>query len=875
VKTLAAFRPTLFRSSFPALALAAAAFIASAPAQDRLTETPVFIQQGFGPGGTDLPADGSVQCVTTAMSMNLSYLANTGFTQLLTPNASFAEQLNLVRVMCGLCGTTNLGGTYTSGLLQGVETYLAAKGISNYTLDSIPSDGTPGHAAADVQWFQDQLANPETVALLSVGWFTQNTHTGVITNSGGHGMAVVAADASTGYLTIHNPAPSSLLKVPDVTAQGPQTLHTIPFTGSDPTDLPYPPYIQYDPAQPGSTLGPEPGHPDILSLAVIWNGVALHLDPSQKPSAGWTPATWLLSSTTRTLNTYGGDLTVEAPIGISNFGIIKQGVGTVLLTRDNQSTGTNQIDNGTLRSNFAGATPFGFGNFTIGAGEVSLTPQTTTPTALNIGLATGFGSSLTVQRHGVISFDAGTNPSLAVTVGDAAANAGSNLTVAPHAALTLAPGHGLAGLGTTERFFVAGNGVLPSAGGILAPNIVARDNDAAGSGTFLQVGAGNELLAATYTESTTTPIASVGAGAIYDVTDTQTIAPGATATVAALRVSGATIGGGAASTLAVGPNVANQGAGIILNQGVLDAPTLDFGASDGVIYASRGVNATSPGGSVHSVITGSGALTTYGPGILELTGANTYTGPTYVQSGTLRAANSTGSATGLGDVNIAATGTLEVAGSTGRVQGKVSVTDGTLALTGGTIGGNVTLGVRGTLGGAGTIEGNLTADGVIGAGPQTGTLTLKGSVTLTGNSVWQWRLDHLVDDTTGQAGVDWNTLAFAPGSGALITMEAFSLTGDFSHVNPDGGETFWTQPHHWTIMTSTVDLFTTVNGFNDSWGFTQFQSGSFTWTGENSGTSIVLNFAPAAVPEPATVALLALAGTAAIPALRRRLKTAI
>jgi hypothetical protein len=106
-------------------------------------------------------------------------------------------------------------------------------------------------------------------------------------------------------------------------------------------------------------------------------------------------------------------------------------------------------------------------------------------------------------------------------------------------------------------------------------------------------------------------------------------------------------------------------------------------------------------------------------------------------------------------------------------------------------------------------------------------------------------------------------------------MESFSLAGDFSHVNPDGGEAFWTQPHHWTIMTSTVDLFTTVNGFNDSWGFTQFQSGSFTWTGEDGGTSIVLNFAPAAVPEPATLALLALAGLATFPALRRRLKTAL
>jgi autotransporter-associated beta strand protein len=78
-----------------------------------------------------------------------------------------------------------------------------------------------------------------------------------------------------------------------------------------------------------------------------------------------------------------------------------------------------------------------------------------------------------------------------------------------------------------------------------------------------------------------------------------------------------------------------------------------------------------------SAVVSNGGLVKAGPGTLELTGANSYTGPTTVSNGTLRVNNATGSGTGTGAVVIEAGGTL---GGTGSVSGALTVkAGGTLA----------------------------------------------------------------------------------------------------------------------------------------------------------------------------------------------------
>src|SRR5204863_151174 len=71
-------------------------------------------------------------------------------------------------------------------------------------------------------------------------------------------------------------------------------------------------------------------------------------------------------------------------------------------------------------------------------------------------------------------------------------------------------------------------------------------------------------------------------------------------------------------------------------------------------------------------ISGTGVLNKFGSGTLTLTGANTYSGGTNVNAGTVLANNATGSATGTGAVAVNA-GTL---GGTGSVGGAVTVNSG-------------------------------------------------------------------------------------------------------------------------------------------------------------------------------------------------------
>ncbi len=89
-------------------------------------------------------------------------------------------------------------------------------------------------------------------------------------------------------------------------------------------------------------------------------------------------------------------------------------------------------------------------------------------------------------------------------------------------------------------------------------------------------------------------------------------------------------------------------------------------STGGGAFDTNGVNATLSG-----VISGSGALTKNGGGILTLTKDNTYTGDTMINAGTLAVNNPnkvTGSGTGTGNVTVGKAGILS---GTGRVAGNV------------------------------------------------------------------------------------------------------------------------------------------------------------------------------------------------------------
>jgi autotransporter-associated beta strand protein len=116
-------------------------------------------------------------------------------------------------------------------------------------------------------------------------------------------------------------------------------------------------------------------------------------------------------------------------------------------------------------------------------------------------------------------------------------------------------------------------------------------------------------------------------------------------------------------------------------------------------------------------------LTKLGAGTLTLTRANSYTGPTAVNAGTLAVSGSLAAASA---VTVAAGATLNL---TGAVGGNVTLNGTETGV--GPIGGNLIINSTGTNNGTGSISGSLTNAGVLspGASVTTATLTVLGNVT--------------------------------------------------------------------------------------------------------------------------------------------------
>ena len=156
--------------------------------------------------------------------------------------------------------------------------------------------------------------------------------------------------------------------------------------------------------------------------------------------------------------------------------------------------------------------------------------------------------------------------------------------------------------------------------------------------------------------------------------------------------------------------------------------TLDFNGNNATIGSLSGVGGTIALGTgtltvaeqasttFAGILTGTGGLTLQGPGMLSLTGANTYTGPT-------------------------------------------SIIGGRLAING-SITSNVTVGAAGNLGGSGTIFGTVTNNGIVAPGNSIGTLTVNGAYTQAAGSSYQ-----VETNAAGQA--DRLNVAGGPGTATL------------------------------------------------------------------------------------------------------------
>ena len=309
-----------------------------------------------------------------------------------------------------------------------------------------------------------------------------------------------------------------------------------------------------------------------------------------------------------------GDFYLQDSV-FSGFGLLNFGVGTVFATGNAETaitTGSTRFTNGRLEVAPSGT-----------AGDVALS------------LSTASGATVTAgEGSGELVVGKGSATSVTLTTGPVVREGTGVLSVAAKS--------GLAALGSTERIKPASVGGVTS--GLLPAWFVGWDESAASKPfTFLSLGADGALEPAAYTDGL-----GGGAASVAKLTAAATVSDDTA--VKGLRLDGdgsttVTIAFGKKLTVGDGTNPA----GVIINYGDKAAAspvyqpftggTVDFGTSEGIVWASPTTKATGwSWGSfidIYSDITGANGVTFAGrlrgpsPSI-RLYGAASWTGDTHV-----------------------------------------------------------------------------------------------------------------------------------------------------------------------------------------------------------------------------------------------------
>lgn len=207
-----------------------------------------------------------------------------------------------------------------------------------------------------------------------------------------------------------------------------------------------------------------------------------------------------------------------------------------------------------------------------------------------------------------------------------------------------------------------------------------------------------------------------------------------------------------------------------------------------------------------------------GDGRLVLSEANTYTGNTSVNDGSLLVSNTTGSGTGSGDV---------------------------------------TIGHLGELIGDGIISGEVAVNGVISPGNGNIAKLSTGSQTWKNDGVYEWEIQNLSADK----GEGWDFLDIDGGLTVESTFEnPFTIAVTSLTLEGDAGLLFGFsefQNYSWTILSVTTEITWSLNQIVlDLRGFANDYAGVGTFALAQTGNNLNLIYT---IPEPSTAVLLALA----------------
>jgi outer membrane autotransporter protein len=278
--------------------------------------------------------------------------------------------------------------------------------------------------------------------------------------------------------------------------------------------------------------------------------------------------------------------------------------------------------------------------------------------------------------------------------------------------------------------------------------------------TFGASGGGFDIADAANTFTVTQSFA--GAGGLSKAGAGTLLLTGAQIYGGATSVTGGTLRAGVAGAFSAN-SAFTVGAGATLDLGGFNQNIGSLAGAGSVALGSANLSAGANSGSTSfsGVIGGTGTLTKQGTGTLTLTGANTYSGGTTISGGTLvgnttslqgpilndaalvfdQPANGTfaGAISGTGTLTKQGAGGLNLTGAS-TLSGPTTVSAGLLAVNGSLANSVVTLS-GGTLGGNGTVGGINVQTGAVAPGNSIGTLNVAGSVGFAAGTVYQVELN--------------------------------------------------------------------------------------------------------------------------------------
>jgi hypothetical protein len=191
--------------------------------------------------------------------------------------------------------------------------------------------------------------------------------------------------------------------------------------------------------------------------------------------------------------------------------------------------------------------------------------------------------------------------------------------------------------------------------------------------------------------------------------------------------------------------------------------------------------------------------------------------------------------------------------------GTLTINSGTLKVNGNSGTGPVTVNTGGALLGSGTIAGAVAVanGGTVGAGFSAGQLTLCAGLDVSAGGTNVWELAALKDSATGVAGADFDQIVLTGGTLALSSQATLDIRFTGSATAPNASDAFWQSAHTWTVIS--------LNGGSNPGpsNFGRVKNGSYAagnFTTAATGSGIVLNFTPSAVPPPPRPRITTLTG---------------